>query len=128
MAEREERVVDNPETAYEPEDLKPAVIGAVALAVLALLVVVPFILRFAYSDSLGDANRKQTVTPPAPVLQTDPSADLRAFDAEEKARLDSYGWVDRTQGIVHIPIRQAMKELVAKGIPGFPKAPSGAAR
>lgn len=122
MAEREERIVANPETAYEPQDMRLGVIGVLALLVLALLVAVPFILRFSYSGALGDADRKQTMLPPGPMLQTDPSADLRAFDAAERARLESYGWVDRSKGIVHIPIDAAMKELAQKGIPGFAKA------
>lgn len=122
MADSEERVLDNPKTAYEPEDMRLMVVGVLALAILALLVIVPLILRGAYPDALGDANRKQTDIPPAPLLQTAPAADLRALRAEEAARLDSYGWVDRDTGVVHIPIAQAMKEVVAKGIPGFPKA------
>lgn len=122
MADSEERVLDNPKTAYEPEDMRLMVVGVLALVILAVLVIVPLILRGAYPDALGDANRKQTDIPPAPLLQTAPAADLRALRAEEAARLDSYGWVDRDTGVVHIPIAQAMKEVVAKGIPGFPKA------
>lgn len=122
MADSEERVLDNPKTAYEPEDMRLMVVGVLALVILAVLVIVPLILRGAYPDALGDANRKQTDIPPAPLLQTAPAADLRALRAEEAARLDSYGWVDRDTGVVHIPIGQAMKEVVAKGIPGFPKA------
>ncbi|HWI28289.1 MAG TPA: hypothetical protein VN668_15045 [Stellaceae bacterium] len=122
MADFEERVLDNPNTAYETQDVRLMVVGVLALLILALLVIVPLILRGAYPAALADANRKQTVIPPSPLLQTAPAADLRAFRAEEEARLDSYGWVDRDKGIVHIPIARAMKEVVAKGISGFPKA------
>jgi len=34
--------------------------------------------------------------------------------AQERQRLDSYGWVDRGQGLVHIPVERAV-ELVLKG-------------
>jgi hypothetical protein len=121
MADSEERVVDNPNTDYESEDLSLVLIASLALVILAVLVAMPFILRSAFSDALGDANRKMTVLPPGPMLQTDPAADLRAFNAEEQARLNSYGWIDRGKGIVHIPIREAMEEAAAKGIPGFPE-------
>jgi hypothetical protein len=120
MADSEERVVDNPNTDYESEDLSLVLIASLALVILAVLVAMPFILGGAFSDALGDANRKMTVLPPGPMLQTDPAADLRAFNAEEQARLNSYGWIDRDKGIVHIPIREAMEEAAAKGIPGFP--------
>jgi hypothetical protein len=36
--------------------------------------------------------------------------------------LNTYYWVDRDKGVVHIPIAEAMKRLVAKGIDGFPQA------
>ena len=35
----------------------------------------------------------------------------RLYDTELR-RLDSYGWVDQTKGIAHIPIEQAMKTIV----------------
>jgi hypothetical protein len=39
--------------------------------------------------------------------------------AAQERELDSYGWVDRTAGVVHIPIRRAM-ELLAGGHPPSP--------
>jgi hypothetical protein len=121
MADREERVLDNPDTAYERDDVRLMVIGVLALVTIAFLVLIPLILRATYSEALPDANRRLAVVPPAPVLQTDPAADLRAFRAKEDARLDSYGWVDHSKGVAHIPIRQAMGDIVARGIAGFPK-------
>jgi hypothetical protein len=49
--------------------------------------------------------------------------------AQRRAKLGSYGWVDREKGIVHLPIERAM-ELVAQGVrpsatPGE-QAPPGA--
>lgn len=35
--------------------------------------------------------------------------------ARQRERLDSYGWVDRQAGVVHIPIEEAMR-LVASGV------------
>ena len=122
MAEREERVLDNPESAYEREDVSLIVVGIVAMVIFASLVVIPFVLRGFYPHTVQDVQRAQTVVAPAPDLQTDESHDLAALRAAEGTRLNGYGWVDRGKGIVHIPIQQAMKDAVAHGIDGFPKA------
>lgn len=121
MADRDEQVLDNPETSYEREDVRLMIIGVLAIVTFAFLVLIPLILRGAYPETLAGVNRKQMVVPPSPLLQTDPPSELKAFRAEEEARLNSYGWVDRQKGVVHIPIEQAMKELAAKGIAGFPQ-------
>lgn len=59
--------------------------------------------------------------PPEPRLQTEPILDLEQLRAKEKKQLDSYGWVDQTNGVVHIPIERAM-ELIA----GSPAGAKGA--
>lgn len=123
MAERDERVLDNPETAYEREDVRLTIIGVLAIVTFAFLVAIPLVLRGAYHQTLADVDREKAATPPAPLLQVDPRSDLAAFRNEESARLNSYGWVDRSKGVVHIPIARAMAEIVDKGIPGFPKGP-----
>jgi hypothetical protein len=99
------------------------IIGVLAIVTFAFLVAVPLVLRGAYHQTLSDVDRRQAVTPPAPVLQVDPRSDLAAFRAEEDARLSSYGWIDRGKGVVHIPIARAMAEIAAKGIPDFAKRP-----
>jgi hypothetical protein len=122
VAEREERVLENPDSAYEREDLSLIVIGIVAIVIFVGVLAIPFVLRAVYPRTVEDVERARTVVPPAPDLQTDEPQDLRAFRAEEEKRLNGYGWVDRGKGIVHIPIRQAMKDAVARGVDGFPKA------
>jgi hypothetical protein len=52
------------------------------------------------------------------------SGDHRLADwrAERAARLNGYGWVDRTKGIAHIPIEKAMDEIAGGALPaGAPK-------
>jgi hypothetical protein len=64
--------------------------------------------------------------PPEPRLQgvpghgNDPQADLR-----EKVRLDTEanekaGWIDQDAGIAQIPVKDAMKVIAEKGLPGAP--------
>jgi hypothetical protein len=61
------------------------------------------------------------ISPPGPRLETNPEAELQRFRAEEEKRLNTYGWIDKQKGIVHIPIEEAMKNLARTGAPGFPE-------
>lgn len=60
--------------------------------------------------------------PPEPRLQgipghqNFPPEDIREFRAKEKAELNSYGWIDRQMGIVHIPIEEAKKLVLDRGL------------
>ena len=60
---------------------------------------------------------QQTRLPPEPRLQTNPREDLRLLREQEDAILKSYGWVDRPAGVVRIPIEEAMKLTVQRGLP-----------
>ena len=55
--------------------------------------------------------------PPEPRLQISPRADLLTFRAAEDAVLDGYQWADKTAGTVRIPISEAMKLVVQRGLP-----------
>ena len=54
---------------------------------------------------------------PAPQLQTDPTVDLEKFQAAQRERLNSYGWVDQQKGVVRIPIERAMDLIAQRGLP-----------
>lgn len=123
MAELEERIEDNPDTAFEASDWPLRTIGIILIGILAFLTIGTFVLIGAFSRSVSDVGRRLTVQPPAPRLQTNPEEDLARFRAKKEKELNTYYWIDKQKGIVHIPISQAIKELAAKGIPGFPKAP-----
>jgi hypothetical protein len=73
------------------------------------------------SDRLASAAGLRRATPPSadrfPPLQVNPPLDLLAFRAREEAQLNSYGWIDRTAGIVRIPIDRAMDLLLVRGLP-----------
>ena len=55
--------------------------------------------------------------PPTPRLQIAPRMDLAEYQRKEFERLNSYGWVDRSAGKVHIPIDRAMEVVVRGGLP-----------
>jgi len=61
------------------------------------------------------------IAPPGPGLQTSPERDLQQFRGEEDKRLNTYYWIDKQKGTVHLPIDEAIKSVVQKGILGFPK-------
>ena len=121
----EPRVVlrENENTAYEKSDWPIGRIGLVFLATFILLVITPFILMWAFPGSLSDQRRNLTTAPPAPRQQVAPSLDRARYMAEQKLKLNTYYWIDRDRGLIHIPIEEAMKRVAAHGIDGFPKAP-----
>ena len=119
MAEIAERVEDNPKTAFEKSDWPLGTIGLVLLGILIFLVIAPLVLIGAFPRAVSDVSRALTVEPPQPRLQTDPSEDVAKFLVDEDKRLNTYYWIDKEKGIVHIPIEQAMQELAKEGIDGF---------
>jgi hypothetical protein len=121
MADADRKLLTNPRTSYERSDVKMAAVAVGAIAILAFLALMPLVLRFAYPGATKDIDRRLAIDPPGPRLQTDSPADLAKLRAEEAAWLDSYGWVDREHGIVHIPIREAMRQVAQHGIEGFPR-------
>jgi hypothetical protein len=54
---------------------------------------------------------------PAPRLQPNPAIDLAQYQAAQKAKLNSYGWIDKQTGIIHIPIERAMELISRRGLP-----------
>jgi hypothetical protein len=121
MAELNERIENNADTAYEDSDWPLGTIGLVLLGIFIILVTSPLVLIAAFPTTPADVSRALTVEPPQPRLQTDPSEDLAQFRAEEDRRLNGYYWIDKQRGLVHIPIEQAMKELAEGGIDGYPR-------
>jgi hypothetical protein len=61
--------------------------------------------------------------PPEPRLQLAPGHEIHPLNEmaemhdQQKAWLSSYGWVDKVSGTARIPIAEAKKLLLAKGLP-----------
>ena len=118
-----------PGAGYEHTDIEPAV-GyrfaawlAVAMALSAALVYGTFTF-FASRAAARDAAARtfplaQGVPqgPPAPRLQTQPFMDIWQLKNDQRAVLTSYGWVDKPNGVVHIPIDRAMEVTLQRGLP-----------
>ena len=58
----------------------------------------------------------QQKAPPAPNLQTQPFKDLYSLRQAETARLTAYGWVDKGTGVTRIPIDDAMRLVLERGM------------
>ncbi len=112
---------ENPTTDFEPTDWPLRPVALIYLAIPALLVISCFVLILTYPNALPDVDRTLRIAPPGPRLQTDAAGDLQKFRTDEERRLNTYYWIDREKGTVHIPIDEAMKKLAATGAPGFPK-------
>jgi hypothetical protein len=70
----------------------------------------------------------QAKEPPMPRLQTQPFKDVGQLKQSQNDRLQSYGWVDQSAGVVHIPIDEAMRLVVERGaVPSNAQQPAPAA-
>ena len=68
------------------------------------------------------AGRVQIQQFPEPRLEENERTELNDFRYGEEERLDSYGWVDQSAGVVHIPITRAMELVAQRGLPTTPQA------
>ncbi len=56
-------------------------------------------------------------TPAGPPLLTNEPLALTEYRAGHTARLESYGWVDRANNVVHLPIARAIELTLERGLP-----------
>jgi hypothetical protein len=103
------------------------VTGAIAMVLMALL----FKGLEGAADKKDEASvsaagmqARQDRVPPAPRLQVYPVRHWKDFEAAESNRLTSYGWMDRSTGVVHIPIERAMELIEQRGVGPLPPAPA----
>lgn len=113
------------ERRYETQDvsLHGMVYSGVGLAALVILGLLASWFVFKYYvqvQKLGPPaspfDNTRTL-PPAPRLQVNPAEDLKVYRSEEDVKLNTYGWVDKGAGIVHIPIERAMELSLERGFP-----------
>jgi hypothetical protein len=120
--------IDNPEVRHETSDVNiRAILGfgfgllmtGIVVHVLVWLLFVYFASRESQSAAreFPLAVEQQNRLPPEPRLQTNPRQDLGELRAREDRLLKSYGWVDKSNGIVRIPIDEAMRLTVERGLP-----------
>lgn len=121
------RQIDNPTTHHEESDVnvRSVVAFGIALTVVAIVLHVAVWLLLRYDErssgraapAYGVSATQPAELPAMPQLQTNPRQDLRALRAQEDAILSTYGWAERNAGAVRIPIDQAMKLTLQRGLP-----------
>lgn len=103
--------------------IRPIALFGVGLFAFVLLVAFSIHRFMAYVGRLPDTTAalrsplSRDEMPPEPRLQTSPPAEMEALRNQEDAVLESFGWVDRQNGIARIPVAEAKKLLLAKGLP-----------
>lgn len=118
MAEAEKVI---PGADHERADVSNRfILGAVCLVLGGLLVVTVGVLIAFPMSHLDRTLSAKLPTYPQPRLQPSPREDMQRFHAQEMQQLNSTGWIDKSAGVVHIPIADAMQKLAHDGIPGWP--------
>jgi hypothetical protein len=93
----------------------------VAVFVAASLLVAPYAQRpLSLSSPPGLAALPTPPDLPSPRLQTEPGQELSRYRAQQEQILHGYGWVDRSNGVVRIPIERAIDLLAQRGLPSRP--------
>ena len=55
--------------------------------------------------------------PTGPLLQATSGEDAALSKHAETQRLETYGWIDRPNGLVHVPIEIAIDRVLSRGLP-----------
>ncbi len=92
------------------------------LSVLSAWVVFKVMVRVAPTPAPNISSALSQELPPQPRLQAHPARDLVLYNRAEDAQLNSYGWVNRQEGIVRIPVSLALDIIAKQGIPELPPA------
>jgi hypothetical protein len=125
--------IKNPDVAHEESDVnvKGVFYFILSLAVLGVITHLLLGLLFSYFNTREEraeappsslrrteikGQRPEDIFP-EPRLQVTPTSDLRRMLEEENSVLTSYDWVDRNAGVVRIPIDQAKKLVLERGLP-----------
>jgi hypothetical protein len=121
-----------PGAAYEHTDIDPAIgynfaIWLTVAMVLSLGIVYGTFWFFEGQKVASDAAAQQFPLaagqerePPMPRLQTQPFKDIYLLKQGQNERLESYGWADKPNNVVHIPIARAMELTLERGLPARP--------
>ena len=127
MAHEKHGGARNPDIQFEKTDVDPESSIRFILYLALATVVVAVLMRLLFS---GLARVEAGRQPPPPIMQSEPSrkpppprlqeqepVDLAGQRAMEGEILRSYGWVDPQTGIARIPIDEAMRLTIERGLP-----------
>jgi hypothetical protein len=121
----------NPHVAYEHGDADVFTISKYTLALVFGIGIAAAAMYGLFNFFNGEANKEEAAVPkvvqdqrpklpPEPRLQQFPKQYIKDLRAAEEAQISSYGWVDQKNGIVRIPIDQAITAVAKAGLPSRP--------
>jgi hypothetical protein len=124
----------NPETLYEvvdasiPEVIWTGVGVVLGVAVVCLVIWGMFnaLKKQGAAEYTPNPMQVQQI-PPEPRIQEHPEIEFRELRKHEDDVLNSYGWVDKNAGTVHIPIYDAINQVAQRGLPSRSAAEIAAA-
>jgi hypothetical protein len=130
---------DNPEVVHEESDVDVRTIIWFGVGLAAVALTVHVFLWWLQGFYASASQRSQTVAypmaagqqdqlPPEPRLQNNPQQELRELKARQYGVLEGYGWVNKEAGIARIPIADAMRAVVQRGLPARATPPATAAQ
>jgi hypothetical protein len=119
---------DNPEIVHEESDVNVRAILGFGLALLVAAVIIHVFLwwlQIVYQRQTDRAQMQvyplaagqQEELPPMPRLQEHPQQDMRELRERQRALLNGYSWVNRDTGIARIPVEEARRMVVERGLP-----------
>lgn len=124
-----------PELAHDDREIDSRAIGRMGIIVGAITVFA-MVAGWFITRGLSDSEKRGSAAPAIAQSQPDVPADPRlqrlprqgraALVDEEERQLGSYAWVDRSRGVVQIPIEEAIARLAARGLPARQQQPEPA--
>jgi hypothetical protein len=118
-------IKDAKRQGHEGSDVNVRALAYWGAALFAVLILVVFSMRllfahFAASQPLGPPPTPFATVRPLPVeprLQVNAAQDWQTYWQAQQDILNHYGWVDKQQGVVRVPIDHAMDLLLQRGLP-----------
>ena len=119
---------DNPEIVHEESDVNVRAILGYGVGLIIVAVIVHVFLWWLQGVYTRQNERAQTQIypmaasqqdrlPPSPRFQENPQQELLDLRTKQEALLKGYGWVNKESGVARIPIEDAMKMVVERGLP-----------
>lgn len=120
--------IHNPGVGHERSDVNVRLLSRLGIIFILGGIATLFLVWFVFDAFLGreavkgpppspgldvDARR----LPPEPRLQAAPTLDLRRMREAEQQIMNGYGWLDRSAGVVRIPISRAMDLIAQENLP-----------
>jgi hypothetical protein len=106
---------DEHATHTEPDRVRPMPVLAATIGFTAFAGISVVALLAYYHALVGPGLYVPPRVFPEPRLQTAPLSDLEKLESVQRARIERYGWIDESQGILRIPIQRAMEIVASKG-------------